>query len=924
MSFSKLWAKKKDNNGILKWLPLDMHLEDTKNVIGRLWNYWLSDGQRREIAKSMNCSEDESYDVVSFIGAVHDIGKATPAFQTQKGFANSLDLDQILLEKLELEGFQGIKEILLTDRNKSHHTVAGEAILDNLGVKKDIGSIVGAHHGKPVDEVNNYECQEKAYTANLYQNENQNSILYKKWKDVQKEILDWALVSTGVGSVNGLPEIAQPGQVIISGLLIMADWIASNEHFFPLLDIDKESVVSDSKLVEDRLDMGWGKWYKNFPWEPDCFLDADEAYQDLYGFYPRDFQKRIFKEISEKKDIGIVIVESPMGGGKTEVALTTAIQLAKQSGRSGVFFGLPTQATSNGIFPRIEKWVEKLSKNMGENLSLHLSHGKASLNEKYQELPRIFPKDIDIDGKSSVYVNEWFSGKKTAMLDDFVVGTVDHFLMMSLKQKHLMLRHLGFSKKVVIIDEVHAYDAYMGQYLYEAIRWLGAYKVPLVILSATLPKSRRINLIKEYLGGRGVKKKEIHHLDNLQTEAYPILSYTSGNEVQVFDHFEREKLKKIEIQSLEDEELYDKIASLVENGGVIGIIVNTVGRAQKIAQECIKKFGEDMVSILHSNFIDAARIEKEAKLMQMIGKGAKRPNQKIVVGTQVIEQSLDINFDVLISDLCPIDLLIQRLGRLHRHKIERPRDHKKPVLYLLGRSETFDFNSGSSAVYGDYLLARSQYYLDCLGSSILLPEDISLLVQKVYGDEDILLKGECKEKYQEAKDNHQSCLKKKERMAKSFRLANPELEIDANDEDCTLIGWLNRNVRDDSEEAGNAQVRDIQATIEVVALKKVGNGYGIFGHNGDISENIPKFAMEITRQTIRLGNSIVLKEGENSLIQFLEDYNRKHLSNWQDLPWLKGMLGIIFDENQEFQLPKTKIRYDEKYGLVQKKESEDE
>ena len=137
---------------------------------------------------------------------------------------------------------------------------------------------------------------------------------------------------------------------------------------------------------------------------------------------------------------------------------------------------------------------------MGERRGLRLVHGKAFLNEEYNNLTNA--SNIDIDGNDGFVVNQWFSGKKTAILDDFVVGTVDQLLMMVLKQKHLALRHLGLSKKVVVIDEVHAYDAYMDQYLNMALEGLGAYNVPVILLSATLPKKSRVDFINHYLIGK--------------------------------------------------------------------------------------------------------------------------------------------------------------------------------------------------------------------------------------------------------------------------------------------------------------------------------------------------------------------------------------------------------------------------------------
>lgn len=899
-----LWAKKKEKDGIFYWLSLKRHLEDTREVMGLLWEHWLSEGQRIYIADSMMIEEDEAKFLVMFIGAIHDIGKATPAFQIQRGFQNSEDLDLLLMEKLEREGFSGIKDLELTDRGKTPHAYAGEVICRLAGINRGIASIIGAHHGVPMKENYSLTSYVEAYTANFYQEEKEDSPIYKKWKATQ---------------------------LLLSGLLIMADWIASNEEYFPLFSlqnevdheledatVNQEDRKKEETQISERVESAWLKWTQNQTWEATQFFDAKQAYQNSFHFMPRDFQEKVFTEIAGAEDIGLVILEAPMGCGKTEAALMTAEQLAGKQQCAGVFFGLPTQASSNGIFPRVESWVDSLGQENQEKLSLRLSHGKAALNEEFQSLSRNCSEGIDLDGEKTkyVYVNEWFSGRKKAMLDDFIVGTVDHLLLMALKQKHLMLRHLGFSKKVVIIDEVHAYDAYMGQYLYMVLQWLGAYKVPTIILSATLPIERRKDLMKYYLKGRGIKEKDIGNFDFLKAESYPLLTFSKGSEVESFSDFQEEKEKKVTLYQLDEENLVDTVKSLGKNGAVIGIIVNTVGRAQRITKDLLEAFPEEEVHLLHSRFIDTDRIKKEEELLKKIGKNAERPKCFIVVGTQVIEQSLDIDFDLMISDLCPVDLLIQRIGRLHRHKIERPKEHSEAKLYLMGISESFDFEKGSRRVYGDYLLIKTQY---ALGNSISIPKDISPLVQEVYGDKDPSLAPDLLKKYEESKKKQKEILDKQKRKAEGFRLDKPKLECS---DEISLNGLLD-NTYIDSEELCQAKVRDIGSSIEVIAVKKNGAGYGLFQEKKDISEELSKtsIARKLACQTLRLGESIIHMEREKEddkeegLIRYLEDYNRRELPEWQNEAWLKGSLGLIFDENNDFPLKNIVLHYDEKFGL---------
>lgn len=903
-----LWAKKTEINGKLYWLPLYVHLEDTMNVAGWLWDHWLCSANREYISGQINPGgEDEAEKLIRFLGAVHDIGKATPAFQIEKSWTGSSELDVSLKEQLEKAGFSGISNLVLDNPKASPHALAGEAILKYFGIRDDIGSIVGAHHGKPIDIIN--QCLEQtAYPANYFQVAEIDSDIHCEWENLHREILDWALDKSGYANAEDLPCISKPGQILLSGLMIMADWIASSEEYFPLIPLGQNEVGQD-----ERFRNGISKWFKNMPLEIDSIPSCETLYENRFGFAPSMIQQAVYHTVEQIEDPGIVIIEAPMGCGKTEAALSAAEQIAQKTGRSGLFFGLPTQATSNSMFDRVVEWLDGLADENGTQASIHLSHANAALNKTMSRLA----SNVDIDGdpNGSVSVNEWFSGRKKTALDDFVVGTVDNFLLAALKQKHLALRHLGLSQKIVIIDEVHAYDTYMQQYLETSLTWMGAYDVPVILLSATLPSDKRISLIKSYLKGRGIKKREIEpDLEKLKSRSYPLISYSDGGQINMFDDFRVNDHKSVKIRYISDDEVIDKIEALISGGGVIGVVVNTVKRAQALAHECANKFGGEKVMLLHSAFIAADRMKKENDLIRMIGKNGKRPEDgMIVIGTQVIEQSLDIDFDVMISDLCPVDLLIQRIGRLQRHSFaKRPDMYDKPEIYIVGTSDEFEFDKGSSFVYGDYYLARTQYYL---GDEIDIPSDIPDLVQNVYSDSDLDVSGEIKSKYEKSCEKHKVLCDNEKYKARTFRIKDPNLKIDP--DKYNMIGLIADLEKNESEEKAAAQVRDIQETIEVIAVKKTGSGYGMFGGDKDISEDIEdsEVARELAKQTLKLPHSLIYMSGVKDLIKWLEDYNISNLSEWQKQSWLKGSLGIVFNEDGEFELGKCTIKYDDKYGL---------
>ncbi|MGI5948824.1 CRISPR-associated helicase Cas3' [Peptoniphilus sp.] len=914
MELNKFWAKKSSDHGVLKWLPLEQHLLDTRFVMKMLYNQWLDDGQRNLIESSLSGGNTNPVDLVEFIATVHDLGKCIPAFSARKSFNESAkDLDEIVIGKIVNTGFSELSDYTDENAKFTKHALGSEALLNYFGVNEDIASIVGAHHGKPVDISSTVNENISTYPSNYFVKDNSEN-LKEKWMNIYKEVLDWALEINNYESVKDLPNIKQNVQVLLAGLLIMADWIASNENYFPLISIYDGAVEDKSSRYRD----GWNAWRKSNNWTPSLNLNVDTLFSERFDFInkPREAQYNFAKIIDECTSPGIFIFEAPMGLGKTEAALVGAEIMASKLGKNGLYFGLPTQATSNGIFPRLYDWLGKVADENGENLQIRLAHGKAALNDKFESLAR----NIDIDGGTNVYVNEWFGGRKTTALDDFVVGTVDQLLLMGLKQKHLMLRHLGFSKKVVIIDEVHAYDIFSSQFLFTAIKWLAAYNVPVIILSATLPYKKREELIHSYTLGKGLKfgKVKKENVD-FKTDSYPLVTYTDGEEIKQFQEFQKEDGKDVKIVLEESENLENLVSDLSQDKGIIGIVVNTVKKAQEISKSLAEKFGDENIFLLHSRFIDTGRAKKEEELLNLIGKEGQRPKFKIIIGTQVIEQSLDIDFDVLISDLAPIDLLIQRIGRLHRHKREnRPEKLKMPTLYVLGTSDKLEFEKGSSSVYGEYLLARTQYFLP---DKINLPNDISPLVQKVYAENEIDFGSDTlNEKYYGFKKSYDALQNEKEEKTHAYMLQNPKHLI-SKFRSNSLIGWLSTSQIEDnlkSEVKVAAQVRDIEETIEVIAVKKIGDGYGFFDGCEDISGEIDmaNISKELAKNTLRLPQSLSKPYIIDKTIKELEEYNLKHLRSWQDENWLKGSLGIIFDENGEFILNGFKLHYDNKYGLL--------
>lgn len=902
-----LWAKKKIQDGIPRWLPLIIHLNDTENAIGWLYNHWLNDGQRKILSEGFD-SEDELLKFVKFLGFIHDIGKATPAFQTKASYDRDEELDDYLVKRLVDVGMVGLESADLPSRKHSPHNRAGEALLSDWGVSEEICAIIGGHHGKPFSGPQSEQL--KDYTANYFQKDNDSKI-QEKWHCVQKAILQRGLDSLGYDSISELPQnISQPQSVLFEGLLIMADWLSSSESLddgrplFPLINLEKSAEDVD---IQSRYQTAINNWNQDDSVVFKPVFDISSNYEKRWGFKPRNVQKVMSDAIGKIVDPGIIIIEAPMGIGKTEIALTASEQLAYASGRDGIYIGLPTQATTNAMFNRVNDWLKNIADEEHEKLSIKLMHGKAMFNQTYRSLPHA--ENIDNDGADgSVTVNGWFSGKKS-ILTKFTVGTIDNLLLMGLKQKHLFLKHLGFSGKVVIIDEAHAYDAYMNSYLCSVIRWLGAYHVPLIILSATLPKKKRQEWIATYLEGKYHKdkiwKSKVSFPQGWESEeSYPLLSYLDGDMVKqitdfgVPDSSQKKKIKVFRFNA-DNEETIKNVVEKIKDGGIAGVIVNTVRRAQ----ELVKLVPDDIeLMVLHSAFLAPDRTLKEEKLQDAIGKNGNRPKKMIVIGTQVLEQSLDIDFDVLYTDIAPMDLILQRIGRLHRHEINRPQNLSIPQVNIMEINGMGDYGDANEKIYGKYLLMKTDYYLK---DEINIPEDISHLVQSVYTDDDII----DDDNLREAKQISDIMIAKEEKKAKNFQIGKPKYSRRNN----TIHGWLDRDIKNLSEndQSACAAVRDIDETIEVILIKS-GQDEDELLDGRSISDVSSK---EVAEQLIRVPSAVIPEYDIEKVIRELEESTRINYPEWENDIWLKGSLAIVLDENLETNLNGWHLKYSREYGL---------
>lgn len=802
----RLWAKK-SSSGEPYWLPLITHLEDTAALAEYVWNRWASSGTRRVIAQGCSCGEAEALKLFTFILASHDVGKGLPVFQSKPAYFGAIDTDERIYEELICAGLPMKPYKEFAHPRQSLHALASQVILENAGCNRNVAAIAGAHHGRPPSsfEINNGDeyAQESNYCVN--------NAGKKAWDTVRAEIIEYALELSGYKGFDEIPAPNIVAQMLLSGLSIMVDWIASNERFYPYIGLDEDIILGAGKARAEAAKPSLG--FLKTVWQPDGLCDVTELFNKRFGFKPRPMQKDAVETARGIVDPGIFVLEAPMGIGKTEVALMASETFASVLGCSGVFFALPTQATSDGIFPRLLSYLRSLD---GGAHSIELVHGKAQFNDDFRLLEHTDGGNgIAQDDEAGAVVFSWFNGRKKALLADFVVGTIDQLLLLALKQKHVMLRHIALSNKVVVIDECHAFDVYMNVYLKRALNWLGRYKVPVIMLSATLPNAKRNELIGAYLG-KEQQKLECEMTPGSATDAYPVITYSDGDKIYSKAVKSSQKQVSVALKRIADEDIIGILDELLSNGGCAGIIVNTVARAQALMKVLSEHFGGDVMFLIHSRFVSSDRLSKERCLRGELGKpgnGVRRPYKRIVIGTQVIEQSLDLDFDVMITDLCPVDLLLQRIGRLHRHNRTRPKRLCEPCCYVLGALSD-SFERGSVAVYGEYTLMRTRALLP---EKITLPDNVSQLVQTVYdGERDTLPL--VPNGYDSAEEEWKMQKAINEKKAKTFRIAMPSMDAQN-----TLEGFLDvptDGIYGASDAAGEAAVRDAADSIEVVAVMR--------------------------------------------------------------------------------------------------------
>ncbi|MET7073610.1 CRISPR-associated helicase Cas3' [Trueperella pyogenes] len=913
-----LWAKSGNEDAYLR---LTQHLLDTACVAEWLWDNWVSDSLKRTLTAMWKLAEQDVRQLYIFYAGIHDVGKASVSFQR---LVERRPASYYLLRPIEEAGLSLDWPRGEGPDTKLPHGLASAIFLRNWllgnGVKKRVAfsliSVVDAHHGfssDPVlfknrlEELKGREC---------------------RFDDVAMEMLESMASLTGVGeALSKLKKKPVVGALqLMTGLLIMADWIASNENAFPY-----DVIAPQPERVTD----GMALINLPSPWTPvDPPVNVQELFNRTFGWEGsarvRPIQTAAVEAAHSAMGPMLMIVEAPTGEGKTEAGLAAAHVLGQKSGAQGVYVAAPTMATANGLFERVVDWARYSSRG-GSVASMYLAHSKNRLSEQFQRLRFGARKEVATsltrgsdseENMGGLVANQWLSSSRKGLLSDFVVGTVDQVLMMALKVRFSMLRHTALAGKVILIDEVHAYDAYMSQYLYRVLQWCARYGMNVILMSATLPPAQRKKLAAAY--GSAIMSDSTAATESLEVSSYPLVSVVDTNGVRAISVPPRPDDAQITVRRIDDAlgTLRSTLGELLDDGGVALIICNTIRRAQEAYRELSTAFPGE-VELHHAAFIASERSAKEDVLRERLGprsrRGAGRPWRQIIVATQVAEQSLDIDADVLITDIAPVDLIIQRAGRIHRH--ERPLDDRpvklrKPMIFVRGVCDEGGvpkFDSGTEFIYGEAILLSTMAHLpEVIGR----PSDVPELVRCVYAAEPCI-----PESWRDRWDAAVS--KDAKERARSVGRANtflfPTLAGASELQDLFDI------LHDDShglggEEAGSAQVRDTEFSVEVIAVQDTDYGYHTFGDDEDGLEILQGAEPTYQQAKALAGSSLRLPvrmtKWDSDFKAVISELEAQTPAEWSNSALLRGQVALRFDQSGRANVGRFHLNYDREVGLV--------
>lgn len=735
--FPGAWGKIKRGAG--KWLSLENHSIDVAVVFRTLAALPLIRKKLNHAACGEGALEDIHLDRLAVIAGLHDIGKANLVFQN----------------KINPPYWPKIGHIRALDPLMS---VFGEQAAEAIG----IGAMSGwfdppeslnpfllatfSHHGSPITcDSNRIDTGGNFHTASSGWETSGGINPFDTIRDVVaelKSVFPLAFDSGVAKTMPGPPAL----QHRFAGLVTLADWIASHEGFFPFDRDGATPAFASTKAVEALKTIGL-----DIPEAHESLVAANPAFDTLFTFSPSSAQKAILELPSHSENNRLLILESETGSGKTEAALARFFNLFKAGEVDGLYFALPTRVAARELYGRVLAAVKNAFRDADSSpLTLLAVPGYAKVDGA--EVKIILPdgkfeKAGDEDGGEKL---KYWAGEhcKRFLAAPIAVGTIDQALLSALAVRHAHMRSVLLDRQFLVVDEVHASDPYM-RYLLRALLshhlGLGGHAM---LLSATLGSMARV----EFVAGIG-KHPEAPPFEKAVKTAYPCVTNKAGKITPLQSQEGKSKTVHVELRPCLESpgELVPVIAQALAAGAKVLIVMNTVSRVIAL-QKAIEGDSPIPASALftakgviaphHGRFAREDREVLDACVTTRLGKSSGA-GPLLLIGTQTLEQSLDIDADLIITDICPMDVLLQRVGRLHRHKKDRPAGYEKPkIIVMTHEDQTFESlindsgevdgsakKLGLGSVYADMRIIRLTRDIIAEKPVFTIPDDNRWLVE---------------------------------------------------------------------------------------------------------------------------------------------------------------------------------------------------
>lgn len=726
----RYWGKSNGDG----WHPLAYHLLDVAAVTHELMRAVPS------VAARIDEAAPGLSRLVPLLCAVHDIGKLSLPFQMLvPGLAARLTGEPVRYGGASFR-HSDLGFILWSESDRLRQQLC-EAAFEDEDVWRALLRPAFGHHGVPPSET-----VPPALTLD--------DVLSERQAGDLAELVDQLIGLLGPERPPAAPSLAVAERVswYLAGLFVLADWIGSNRRWFRYQEPERtlEAYWRETALPAARDAIAAAGVV-----EPRAVPFA--GFEALTGrSAPTPLQS-----LCETLEIGpgpqLFVIEDRTGSGKTEAAMLLAWRLIAGGHAGGLYYGLPTQATANPMFGRLDGLASRLF-DSSTPPSLCLAHGRAELHGAWREavIAAGQPEEARTAGEgdtpASPSANAWLAdNRKKALLADVGVGTLDQALLGILPVRHQSLRLFGLAGSVLIADEVHAYDAYTLRLLEALLEMHAALGGSAILLTATLAAGQRRALLNAFRRGRGVRPTAPEADPAGDVPPYPLVTHWDGTRPEARSHVPAEAAgpaRRLRCRRLPDAAAaVATVLDLACRGQCVCWVRNSVPDARDAAKWLLEAgLPEDRLLLFHASFTgeDRGRIENE--VLARFGWPTSAPRHGMVlVATQVVEQSLDIDFDAMVTDLAPIDLIIQRFGRQHRHAVHGPRG--EPVLYLVGPPPVDDpapdwFEKAlprAAKVYPDHarlwLTQRLLTGPDVPADGCDLVRDVRRLIEAVYGPE---------------------------------------------------------------------------------------------------------------------------------------------------------------------------------------------